>query len=306
MFFNSIALAGLNVYECPAPNVWLAVGGSATGGGISAPSSTTVGNVPQFSNTKGTALSAGLGVVTTVGSPGANTNIPTEKSVRAAIAAAVTGSGGLPAPTGAAGYLTTNGATPSWGNITTGGSGALDCATVSGVCDIATAIIPLKPAANAWTGANDFSGATFLRVVSGLGVPTTGCSVATNVGSVYMRADTQARGASLFVCSQTGSGTYSWENVQNSATAPLPVFNAAGTAMSDHMVTGVGSFHASTATITLSGAAAFTSATSYICTGNDMSNATAVLISQTTGVAVTFSINGGSASDAFNYICLGN
>ena len=300
MFFNLAALPGLNVYECPTPNVWVPIGG------ISAPSYTTVGNLPQFSNTTGTAISAGLGVVTTVGSPGADTNIPTEKSVRAAIAAAVKASGNLPTQTGVAGYLTTNGLTASWGNITTGGSGALDCATIPAVCDIATAIVPLKPAANSWTGANDFSGATFLRVVTGSGVPTTGCSVATKVGSVYMRADTQASGASLFVCSQTGSGTYSWENVQTSGTAPLPVFNAPGTAMSDHMVTGVGSFHASTATITLSGAAAFTSATSYVCTGNDVSNATAVLVSQITGVAVTFSINGGSASDNFNYICVGN
>ena len=61
-----------------------------------APSSTTVGNIPQFSNTTGTAVSAGLGVVTTVGTPGANTNVPTEEAVRTAIAAAVTASGSLP------------------------------------------------------------------------------------------------------------------------------------------------------------------------------------------------------------------
>jgi hypothetical protein len=283
-----------------------ACGSGGGGGGISAPSSTTVGNVPQFSNTTGTAVSTGLGVVTTVGSPGADTNLPTEKSVRTAINTALGGSGNLPSQTGTAGYLTTNGSTASWGNIATGGSGALDCATVPGVCDIVTAIVPLKPAANAWTGANDFSGAAFLRVVTGTGVPATGCSAAANAGSVYERSDTQATGASLYVCSQTGSGTYSWENVQTSGTSPLPVFNAAGTAMPVHMVTGQNSFFSSTATITLSGAAAFTSGTSYACTANDLSSATAVRVTQTSGTSVTFSITGGSAVDNFSYNCVGN
>ncbi len=280
--------------------------GSGSGGGISAPSSTTVGNVPQFSNTTGTALSAGLGVVTTVGTPGADTNVPTEKSVRTAIAAAVTASGNLPSQTGSAGYLTTNGSVAEWGNIATGASGALDCATVPGVCDIVTAIVPLKPAANAWTGANDFSGAAFLRLATGAGAPTTGCSAAANAGSVYMRNDAQATGASLYVCSQTASGTYSWELAQVPRASTLPVFNAAGNAMSDHMVSGRSSFFTSTATITLSGSAAFTGANSYACTANDLSNAAAVLVTQTSGTSVTFSITGNSSTDNFSYICVGN
>jgi hypothetical protein len=202
--------------------------------------------------------------------------------------------------------LTSNGSVASWGNIATGGSGALDCATVPGVCDIVTAIVPLKPASNSWTGANDFSGAAFLRVVTGTGIPATGCSTSSNVGSVYERSDTQTTGASLYVCSQTGSGTYSWENVQTSGTSPLPVFNAAGTAMSDHMVTGRNSFFSSTATVTLSGAAAFSSATSYACTANDLSSATAVMVTQTSGSSITFSITGGNATDNFSYNCVGN
>ncbi len=63
--------------------------GTGSGSGIAGPSSTTTGNVPQFGNTTGSALSTGLGVVTAVGSPGADTNLPTEKSVRTAIASAV-------------------------------------------------------------------------------------------------------------------------------------------------------------------------------------------------------------------------
>jgi hypothetical protein len=131
--------------------------GSGGGGGLTAPSSTTIGNVPQYNNTTGSTLSAGLGVVSTVGSPGLDTNIPTEKSVRTAIAAAASAAGNLPAQTGNAGFLTTNGTSASWGGIPTGASGALDCASLPGVCDVVTAVVPLKASANVWTGVDRFS-----------------------------------------------------------------------------------------------------------------------------------------------------
>jgi hypothetical protein len=52
------------------------------GGGLSAPGTTTIGNIPQYNNATGTALSVGLGLVTSVGSPGSDSNVATEKSVR--------------------------------------------------------------------------------------------------------------------------------------------------------------------------------------------------------------------------------
>jgi len=288
-----------NVVDAGAPC------GSGSGSGLSAPSTTTVGNVPQYSTTTGSALSAGLGVVTTVGNPGADTNVPTEKSVRTAIAAAAAASGNMPAPSGTVGYLSTNGTTATWGNIATGGSGALDCATIPGVCDIATAVVPLKATANSWTGANDFSAATFLRLVSGSGAPTTNCAVSTDLGKVYMRNDTKATNASLYVCSQTGNGTYNWELAQSSSSA-IPVYTASGTSVSAHMVTGRNSFFLSTATINLLGSAVFTSSASYACTANDLSNNAAVTVTQTSGTSITFTIPGSSATDNFSYICVGN
>ena len=67
------------------------------------------------------------------------------------------GSGyGLPSPTGTPGYLFSNGTTVSWGNILTGGSGALDCTTAPGHCDV-TSLVPLKTSPNTWTAFNDFS-----------------------------------------------------------------------------------------------------------------------------------------------------
>jgi hypothetical protein len=95
------------------------------------------------------------------------------------------GGSGLPAQTGAAGYLTTNGSSPSWGNITTGGSGALDCTSLAGQCDIVTALVPLKATANAFTGANDFSASPFVAIPTG--TPATSSSACTK-GSIQYDA----------------------------------------------------------------------------------------------------------------------
>jgi len=65
---------------------WETVTGGS--GDVTGPASSTLDHIPQFSYTTGTSLKDGLGVVTTLGSPGADTNVPTEKAVRAAIASA--------------------------------------------------------------------------------------------------------------------------------------------------------------------------------------------------------------------------
>jgi hypothetical protein len=106
------------------------------------------------------------------------------------------GGTGLPAQTGVAGYLTTNGTTPSWGNITTGGSGALDCSTVPGQCDIVTALVPLKATANVFTGANDFTASPFLAMPTG--TPTSSSAACTK-GSIQYDA------SFLYVCVATNS-----------------------------------------------------------------------------------------------------
>jgi hypothetical protein len=145
-----------NVVDAGSP-----CGSGGGGGSLSTPSATTVGNVPQYSNTSGTAISTGLGVVTSVGTPGLDTNIPTEKSVRTAIAAASAAAGNLPAQTGAAGYLITNGTLSSWGDLVTGSSGALCAGTgcsggTAGTIDIVTSVVPRLAAANTFTGVNKF------------------------------------------------------------------------------------------------------------------------------------------------------
>ena len=131
----------------------------------------------------------------------------------AAFAAAQT----VPTPSGTAGYLVTNGSTYYWSNIVTGGSGAIDCATTPGVCDIVTALVPLKAAANVWTGTNDYSGATWLKLAAGSGTPLSGCSyadgVGVDVGKVYIRTDAGTTNSSVYFCTNTAASTYSWELV---------------------------------------------------------------------------------------------
>jgi len=90
--------------------------------------------------------------------------------------------------------------------------------TAAGVQEVNTdpTVIPTFAGINAFTGESDFSAATKLRLRTGSGTPPgVTCDEAAEVGSVYMRSDAQAVNASLFVCSQTGSGTYAWELAQS-------------------------------------------------------------------------------------------
>jgi hypothetical protein len=216
-------------------------------------------------------------------------------------------SGAVSPETGVPGYFMTNGTTASWGNISTGGSGALDCATTPAVCDIVSPLVPLKTSANAWAGANDFSSASFLRLPIGVGVPNSGCALSTDAGKVYIRNDAETPSASFYICSQTGNGIYSWELGQATGASALPVYNASGVLVpASHIVSGLMTLVSGAAAISLSGAAAFTNSTSYECTANDLMNAVAVLVSQASGSAITFSIQGGGPNDSFTYICVGN
>jgi hypothetical protein len=74
-----------------------------------------------------------------------------------------TGDPTLPSMTGIPGYLYTDGTHMSWGDMVSGGSGALDCSTMPGQCDIVTSIVPRLTSANTWTGVNDFSGAAWTK-----------------------------------------------------------------------------------------------------------------------------------------------
>ncbi len=63
-------------------NVTIASGGS---GDVIGPGSSTANHISQFSDTSGKVLKDGLGLVTTLGSPGSDSNIASEKAVRDAM-----------------------------------------------------------------------------------------------------------------------------------------------------------------------------------------------------------------------------
>ena len=207
----------------------------------------------------------------------------------------------------------------STSTIQTGPSGALDCVSTPGVCDIATAIVPLKPAANYWLGANDFGGAPFLRLANGVGVPSANCALPADVGKVQVRSDAKVPNSSLYLCSQTGDGVYGWELAQgNNGTASstggiggitgIQVYNASGALqIGQHIVTGHGNFNSYSGTISFSGAAAFSSVSSYACSVSDTAGGgTPVGITLVSGAVVSLTDVAGQGNGPYEYICVGN
>jgi len=79
---------------------------------VQAPMSSVNNNIPQWDGEDGHSLKSGLSVVTTVGSPGSDTAIPTEKAVRTAI-----GAGGAGTPAGSSGDYQINDAGSFGGGI---------------------------------------------------------------------------------------------------------------------------------------------------------------------------------------------
>ena len=72
-------------------------------------------------------------------------------------------------------------------------------------------------------GSLDASGASSVTVKRGSGVPAAAaCDSASEVGRVYARSDAQAVASTLYVCSQTGAGTYAWELVQGGGGGGAP------------------------------------------------------------------------------------
>ncbi len=175
-FFKSNAPAGQNLYGCTATNTWTLVGAVTTVFGRNAAVTAQKGD---YSLTQLSDVSAKQGTGTVVQMFGSSSVLPNDCAMfdangNLASAGGPCGSGGLlPAQTGTAAVLLSNGTTATWGNLPTGGSGALDCVSVPGQCDIVPALVPLKANVNVWTGSDDFSASPFLVVPSSAGASPT-------------------------------------------------------------------------------------------------------------------------------------
>jgi hypothetical protein len=87
-------------------------------------------------------------------------------------------------------------------------------------------------------------------------------------------------------------------------TRPGGVYNISGALQSGHVVTGSVTLSSGTATVTLSGAAAFTSSTSYVCVATPTTATATVTVSQTSGTS--FTLNSATLAAGVNFTCTGN
>jgi hypothetical protein len=140
----------------------------------------------------------------------------------------------------------------------------------------------------------DFAGNPSLRIV-GNGANGSTWRIA-NGANLVGYSDNQST-QSWNINSATGSATF--------ANLP-PVYNAAGSAQTGaklHLVEDQVTLASGSATVTLAGAAAFSSASSYKCGASDQTSAAAVQISYTSGSQFTVS---GTGTDVVSFVCVGN
>jgi hypothetical protein len=76
-------------------------------------------------------------------------------------------------------------------------------------------------------GGNGGSGIA-LRLATGSGVPSGGCTVAGNVGKVYLQINVQASTSPLYLCSKTGVSSFGWVNSGTSSGGSGTLTNFAG------------------------------------------------------------------------------
>ena len=89
----------------------------------------------------------------------------------------------------------------------------------------------------------------------------------------------------------------------NGNTVQAPIYNSTGTIQNiAHIVQDTVTLAGGTATVTLTGSAVFTNATSYTCVAIDETGTNAVKVTQTSGSSITFT---GTGTDVIRYICIG-
>ena len=106
-------------------------------------------------------------------------------------------------------------------SVTAGGSGGLACSPTTGtvVCDVQSVVLPFLAGANAWTGANNFLGASKTAPNrSGTGSPN-GRDNCTTAGETYFQTDATA-GSNIWACTAAGTpGTWTLEGAGSSPAA---------------------------------------------------------------------------------------
>lgn len=101
------------------------------------------------------------------------------------------------------------------------------------------------------------------------------------------------------------TGNYSAKgNISAAGTGSMPLYSTTGNgANAPHMVQGSIILASGHATVKLTGAAVYASASSYTCTANDTTAANAVQVSQGSGTSITFT---GTGTNTVQFLCVGN
>lgn len=121
----------------------------------------------------------------------------------------------------------------------------------------------------------------------------TGTTTSTGTGSVVLSSAPALTGTVAI----TGA-------ITATTTGVMPLYSTTGTgANAPHMVQGSVALSSGAATVTLSGAAVFSSSTSYICTANDATATNAVKVSNTSGTQFALA---GTTTDTVAFVCVGN
>lgn len=263
-------------------------------GGVTVPGLTGAaqGNaVLCFDNLNGALGPCGPGVAT--GATGPTGAVGATGVTGAAGATGATGFLGATGPVGATGVTGAFGPTG-----VTGATGAVGATGVTGVVG-PTGVTGATGA----TGATGVTGATGATGVTGDVGPTGATGPIGLMGDIGPTGVTGISGA----IGPTGATGATGATGVTGAQGMLDVYTEAGAlVVTPHFVTGSGVSVAVPAevTVTLSGSAAFTTQTSYVCTVTTNDSNQAVGVVQVDGA--TFKVNVSTAGIPFQYICLGN
>lgn len=170
---------------------------------------------------------------------------------------------------------------------------------------------------NSFTGTftNNINNAGFNPVYILNGVLGPGTTPSGSCGSIHGHWNLSQTGGAVWCNGGTwssnftlnASGLFGTPNITvGTITSPsiVPLYNTTGTLQtSAHMVNGSGTLSGGTLTVTFSGAAVFTSSSSYVCNPDDSTGINGIDVVYTSGTSVTFN---GTASDSFRFTCTGN
>lgn len=160
-----------------------------------------------------------------------------------------------------------------------------------------TAALNINATSSTFTGGLD-------STAIGLNTPSTGAFTTLSASSTVSGPGFSNYLASPPAIGATTANTGRFTTLSSTGTGAMPLYSTTGTGVNaPHMVQGTVALASGSATVTLSGSAVFSSASTYTCTANDTTAANAVKVSQSSGTSITFT---GTGTDSVQFLCAGS